>query len=106
MALGSPKAFSIVGSAAAGAVSITLPFFPSALYVENGDSTNAFNINWTTTATATNTGTGADVANFRVSAGKAYGINTGNPDVRNTFVISLIAVAGTPAYVINATAAR
>jgi len=74
--------------------------------VENGDTTNAFNINWTTTATATNTGTGADVANFRVSAGKAYGIATENNNVLNSFVISLIAVAGTPAYVINCVAAR
>ncbi len=106
MALGSPRSFSKTGSAAAGAVSITFPFFPSALYIENGDSTNAFNVNWTTTATATNTGTGADIANIRISAGKAYGFNFGNPNVSNSFVLSLITVAGTPAYVINATAAR
>ncbi len=106
MALGSPRAFSITGSAAAGAVAITLPFFPSALYIENGDSTNAFNVNWTTTATATNTGAGADIANIRISVGKQYGFNFGNANVRNSFVLSLIAVAGTPAFVINATAAR
>ncbi len=106
MALGSPRAFSIVGSAAAGAVAITLPFFPSALYIENGDAANAFNVNWSATATATNTGAGADIANIRISAGKAYGFNFGNPNVNNSFVLSLIAVAGTPAFVINATAAR
>jgi hypothetical protein len=106
MALGSPRTFSKTGSAAAGAVSITVPFFPSAIYVENGDSTNAFNINWTTTATATNTGTGADIANIRISAGAKIAFNFGNPNVSNTFVLTLIAVAGTPAFVINATAAR
>jgi hypothetical protein len=104
MALGSPRAFSITGTAG-GATSITFPFFPSALYIENSDATNAFNVNWTATATTTNTGAGADIANIRISAGK-YGFNFGNANVRNSFVLSVIAVAGGPAFVINATAAR
>lgn len=105
MALGSPRCFSITGTAGV-VTSITFPFFPSALYLENSDATNAYNVNWKTTATATNTGAGADIANFRVSAGGKYGINFGNPNVNNSFVLSIIAVAGTPAFVINATAAR
>lgn len=105
MALGSPRAWSLTGTAG-GATNITLPFYPSALYFENNDSTNAYNVNWKTTATATNTGTGADIANIRISAGTKIGFNFGNPNVNNSFVISMIAVAGNPAFVINATAAR
>jgi len=106
MALGSPKAFSITGSAAAGAVLITFPFFPSAVYFENSDTTNAYNVNWSATATATNTGTGADIANIRISAGSKTAYNFENPNVSNSFALSLIAVAGTPAFVINAIAYR
>lgn len=104
MALGSPLAWSQVGNSAAGAVAITLPFFPTAIYLENNDTTNAYNVNWKTTATAVNDGTAN--GNIRISAGAKVAFNFDNPNVLNTFVLSLIAVAGTPAFVINAIANR
>lgn len=99
-----PRTWSKVGNAAAGSVALTCPFYPSVIIVENNDATasNAFNLNWVgAVATVTD-----DSDNMRCTGGKAYGINFDNPNVLNTFVINIIAIAGTPAYVINAFAAR
>ena len=102
MAVAGPRTWSKVGNAAAGTVALTCPFYPSVLIVENGDTTNAFNLNWVdAAATVTDNST-----NMRCSAGKSYGVNFDNPNVVGPFTINIIAIAGTPAYVINAFGAR
>jgi len=104
MPVAGPRTWSKVGNAAAGSVALTCPFYPSVIIVENNDTTatNAFNLNWVdAVATVTDNST-----NMRCTGGKSYGVNFDNPNTVGTFVINIIAVAGTAAYVINAFAAR
>lgn len=98
-----PRTWSKVGNAAAGSVALSCPFYPSTITVENNDAANAFNLNWVDSAGATVTD---NSTNMRCSFGKVYSINFDNPQVVGPFVINIIAIAGTPAYVINAFGAR
>lgn len=93
-----PRAFGKFGTLTVSNLSVTLPFNPSYLCVNNDDAAILIYVNFAT-------GTAAivsDASNIQVNGTEKKCWTFQDKNVNNVFIVGLIAASGTPAYHLDA----
>lgn len=93
-----PRAFGKFGTLSTSNLSVTVPFNPSYLCVNNDDAAILIYVNFATGVASTS----SDVSNIQVNGTEKKCWTFQDKNVNNTFIVGLISASGTPAYHLDA----